>query len=93
MKDIPLTEERIKESNDVIAVNMIILAQAYQNDLEEYQLAADTYEDYLKRFPSRLLEGDVYLNLYFCYTKLGLKDKAAYYKDLLNSELRKHPCR
>lgn len=63
---------------------MIILAQAYQNDLEEYQLAADTYEDYLKRFPSRLLEGDVYLNLYFCYTKLGLKDKAAYYKDLLN---------
>ena len=84
MKDIPLTEERVKESNDVIAVNMIILAQAYQNDLEEYQLAADTYEDYLKRFPSRLLEGDVYLNLYFCYTKLGLKDKAAYYKDLLN---------
>ncbi|MBK8520242.1 MAG: tetratricopeptide repeat protein [Chitinophagaceae bacterium] len=85
MKDIPLTEERIKESNDVIAVNMIILAQAYQNDLEEYQLAADTYEAYLKRFPNRLLEGDVYLNLYFCYTKLGLKDKAAYYKDLLNS--------
>jgi len=84
MKDLPLTEERLNESNETIAVNMIILAQAYQNDLEEYQLAADTYEDYLKRFPNRLLEGDVYLNLYFCYTKLGLKDKAAYYKDLLN---------
>lgn len=84
MKDIPLTEERVKESNETIAVNMIILAQAYQNDLEEYQLAADTYEDYLKRFPNRLLEGEVYLNLYFCYTKLGLKDKAAYYKNLLN---------
>jgi len=84
MKDLPLTEERLKESNETIAVNMIILAQAYQNDLEEYQLAADTYEDYLKRFPNRLLEGDVYLNLYFCYTKLGLKDKAAYYKNLLN---------
>ena len=84
MKDLPLTEERVKESNDIIAVNMIILAQAYQNDLEEYQLAANTYEDYLKRFPNRLLDGDVYLNLYFCYTKLGLKDKAAYYKDLLN---------
>ena len=84
LKDLPLSEEKVKESNDVIAVNMIILAQAYQNDLEEYQLAADTYEDYLKRFPNRLLDGDVYLNLYFCYTKLGLKDKAAYYKDLLN---------
>jgi tetratricopeptide (TPR) repeat protein len=61
-----------------------VLALAYQNDLEEYQLAADTYEAYLKRFPNRLLDGEVYLNLYFCYTKLGLKDKAAYYKDLLN---------
>ena len=84
MKDLPLTEEKIKESNETIAVNMIILAQAYQNDLEEYQLAADTYEDYLKRFPNRLLDGEVYLNLYFCYTKLGMKDKASYYKDLLN---------
>jgi tetratricopeptide (TPR) repeat protein len=84
MKDVPLTEEKLNASNSSIAENMIVLAQAYQNDLEEYQLAADTYEAYLKRFPNRLLDGEVYLNLYFCYTKLGLKDKAAYYKDLLN---------
>lgn len=84
MKDVPLTDEKLKASNDAIAENMIVLARAYQDDLEEYQLAADTYEAYLKRFPSRLLEGEVYLNLYFCYTKLGLQDKAAYYKNLLN---------
>ena len=84
MKDVPLTEEKLNASNDAIAENMIVLAKAYQNDLEEYQLAADTYEGYLKRFPNRLLDGEVYLNLYFCYTKLGLKDKAAHYKDLLN---------
>ena len=86
LKDIPLTEEKMNASNDIIAVNMIILASAYQNDLEEYQLAADTYEDYLKRFPNRLLDGEVYLNLYFCYTKLGLTDKAAFYKNLLNNK-------
>jgi len=85
LKDIPLTEEKVNASNDAIAENMIVLAKAFQNDLEEYQMAADTYEDYLKRFPNRLLDGEVYLNLYFCYTKLGLKDKAAHYKDLLNS--------
>ncbi len=89
MKDIPLTEEKVKVSNDAIAENMIILAKAYQDDLEEYQIAADTYEEYLKRFPNRLLDGEVYLNLYFCYTKLGLKDKAAHYKDLLNSNFAK----
>ena len=86
MKDLPLTEEKIIASNETIAVNMIDLAKAYQNDLEEYQLAADTYEDYLKRFPNRLLDGEVYLNLYFCYTKLGDKNKANQYKNLLNSK-------
>ena len=86
MNDLPLTEEKVNTSNDIIAVNMIILANAYQNDLEEYQLAADTYEDYLKRFPTRLLDGEVYLNLYFCYTKLGNTQMANHYKNLLNSK-------
>ncbi len=86
MNAIPVTEEKLNASNDIIAVNMIILAQGYQNDLEEYQLAADTYEAYLVRFPDRLLDGEVYLNLYFCYTKLGDPVKAAYYKGLLDSK-------
>lgn len=86
MQDLPMTEEKMNNSNEAIATNMIGLAQAYQNDLEEYQLAADTYEAYLKRFPNRLLDGEVYLNLYFCYTKLGNKNLADYYKGLLNSK-------
>ena len=91
MMDLPITEEKLAESNSTIAENMIILASTYQNELEEYQLAADTYEEYLKRFPARLLDGEVYLNLYFCYTKLGDKNKAAYYKDLLNSNFASSP--
>ena len=86
MKDLPLTEEKLGASNEIVAVNMFDLAKAYQEDLEEYQLAADTYEAYLKRFPARLLDGEVYLNLYFCYTKLGDKNKAAHYKDMLSSQ-------
>lgn len=86
MKDLPLTDEKMTESNETIAVNMFELAKAYQEDLEEYQLAADTYEAYLKRFPARLMDGEVYLNLYFCYTKLGDKNKAAQYKDMLNGQ-------
>lgn len=86
MGNLPLTEEKVSESNETIAANMIILAQAYQNELEEYRLAADTYENYLVRFPAHLLDGEVYLNLHFCYTKLGDKAKADYYKNLLNSK-------
>ncbi|HRI25138.1 MAG TPA: hypothetical protein PLZ45_10700 [Ferruginibacter sp.] len=86
MKDIPLTDEKMAASNETVADNMVALARAYQDDLEEYQLAADTYEAYLKRFPDRLLDGQVYLGLYFCYTKLNNKAKADYYKNLLNGK-------
>ncbi len=86
MKDIPVTPEKMAASNETIADNMVELAKTYQNELEEYRLAADTYEDYLKRFPDRLLDGEIYLGLYYCYTKLEDKAKAAYYKNLLNTK-------
>ncbi|HMI79988.1 MAG TPA: tetratricopeptide repeat protein, partial [Ferruginibacter sp.] len=81
---VPLTEEKLSASNEIIATNMLELAKLYQNELEEYGLAAATYEDYLTRFPSRLQDGEVYLSLYYCYTKLGNKEKADYYKGLLD---------
>ena len=86
LNNLPLNAEKVNESNETIATNMIMLAKTYQNDLEEYQLAADTYEDYLKRFPDRLLDGEVYLNLHFCYTKLGNTQLANHYKILLNNK-------
>ncbi len=86
MKDIPLSPEKMTASNETIADNMVELAKTYQNELEEYRLAANTYEDYLKRFPDRLLDGEIYLGLYYCYTKLEDKTKADYYKNLLNSK-------
>ena len=93
MKDIPLTAERITQSNEIIATNMVELAKAYQNELEEYRLAADTYEEYLERFPDRLLDGEIYLGLYYCYTKLEDKAKAAHYKNLLNNKFPNLPGR
>lgn len=91
IKNVPLTEEKMNASNDILASNLLELAKAYQNDLEEYQMAADTYEDYLRRFPTRLADGEVYLGLYFCYSKLGNSAKADYYKGLLNSKFASSP--
>jgi outer membrane protein assembly factor BamD (BamD/ComL family) len=81
---VPLTEEKLNASNEVIATNLLELAKLYQNELEEYALAAATYEDYLTRFPNRLQDGEVYLGLYFCYTKLGNNERAEYYKGLVS---------
>ena len=86
MQHLPLTEEKLAASNETIAGSLLALGKVYQNELEEYGLAADTYEDYLHRFPTRLKDGEVYLDLYYCYTKLGNKSKADYYKNLLNTK-------
>ena len=86
MGHLPLTKEKIAASNEIIANSLISLAKVYKDELDEYELAAATYENYLKRFPDRLLDGEVYLSLYYCYTKLGDKAKADYYKNLLNSK-------
>jgi tetratricopeptide (TPR) repeat protein len=86
MNDLPLTEEKLTASNETIASNMFDLGKLYVNELEEFQLAINTFEEYLKRFPTRLLDGEVYLGLYYCYTKLNNNAKADYYKNLLNSQ-------
>jgi tetratricopeptide (TPR) repeat protein len=85
MSNLPMSAEQLDSSNMSIARSLITLAKLFQNDLEDYREAANTYEKYLERFPDRLLDGEVYLGLYFCYTKLGNTAKADYYKNLLTS--------
>lgn len=83
MMNLPLNPEKMDSSNNSIARSLITLAKLFQNDLEDYEEAIVTYEEYLRRFPNRLEEGDVYLGLYFCYSKMGNTTKADYYKNLL----------
>lgn len=86
MGDLPLTPEKIDSSNERIAVALISLAKVFEYDLEDYQQAIFTYELYLQRFPNRLDGGSVYLGLYHCYIKLGDKNKAEYYKKMIDKE-------
>ena len=83
--NIPNTPEKIDTSNSLIATSMLALAKLYQSNLEDYEQAILTYEEYLQRFPTKP-DGEVYMGLYFCYNKLGNTAKAAYYKNLLNTK-------
>lgn len=85
MEGLPLTPGKLDSSNKKMAINMLELAQLFQNDLQEYQLAIDAYEDYLDRFPGGAGEAEAYLGLYFSYSKLGNTAKASYYKNLLTT--------
>jgi tetratricopeptide (TPR) repeat protein len=86
LANVPLTPEQLDSSNNNIATAMISLAKLLQYDLRDYEQAISTYDSYLQRFPARLLEGEVYLGLYYCYTKLGNISKAANYKSLLTTQ-------
>lgn len=85
MQQLPLTAAMLDSSNAAIATSLLALAKLYQSELEDYEEAIKTYEDYLKRFPDKA-NGDVYLGLYYCYNKLGNKERADYYKNLLNTK-------
>jgi tetratricopeptide (TPR) repeat protein len=84
-KNLPLTPEKLAASNALLSENLYALAKLYQQQLEDYEQAIVTYDVYLDRYPDSLHDGDVYLNLFFCYNKLGNTSKAAYYKKLLTS--------
>jgi tetratricopeptide (TPR) repeat protein len=86
MLGLPLTPEKLDTSNQQIAINMLELAKVFQNDLQEYQLAINAYDDYLDRFPGDKNEAEAYLGLYFSYNKLGNTAKANYYKNLLTTK-------
>jgi hypothetical protein len=86
MEGLPLTPGKLDSSNKRIAVNMLELAKVFQNDLQEYQLAIDAYNNYLDRFPGDINEPEAYLGLYFSYSKLGNTAKASYYKNLLTTK-------
>ena len=91
MDGLPLTPEKLDSSNKIIALNMLELAKLFQNELQEYQMAINAYDNYLNRFAGAAEEPEAYLGLYFCYSKLGNTAKANYYKNLLTSKFAASP--
>lgn len=84
-ENIPSTPEKLAHSNQKIIRALIDLAQLFELELFDYPQAISTYEIYLERFPDSLAEGEIFLGLYHCYTKLNNVVKAAYYKHLIDS--------
>jgi outer membrane protein assembly factor BamD (BamD/ComL family) len=73
----------MKVSNEVILSSLVVLGNAYVNDLEDYASAIQTYEAVRSRFPEYLGMSEVLLNLYYSYIKTGNTAKANEIKNLL----------
>lgn len=83
MSNLPLTPEQLETSNQKLAAAIYELGKLFQQELKDYSEAINTYNTSLQRFPDSLYEGEIYFNLSYCYSKLGINDKAAYYKNLV----------
>ena len=83
LANVPTTKDKLTASNTKVAKSLFQLGKDYQNLLEDYNAAVASYEKSLQRFPDSLYAGELYLNLSYCYRKLGDVAKADYYKNLL----------
>ena len=89
LANVPLTKEKIEISNAKVSKSLFELGKDYQSLLEDYHAAIGTYDSSLKRFPDSLYAGEIYLNLSYCYRKIGDIAKADYYKSLLLNKFNK----
>jgi len=83
LKNIPLTKERMDSSNHKIALALFNNGEVFQNKLEEYPSAIESYEELFKRFPQNRFGDQALFNLVYCYIKAGNQHKADSAKNLL----------
>lgn len=89
LANVPLTKPLMDTSNSKVAISLFQLGKNYQTLLEDYDAAIETYLKSLKRFPDSLHQGEIYLNLSYCYRKIGNIAQADYYKNILLNKFSK----
>ncbi len=87
IKNLPLTEPLLKQSEQRIAEAYYDIANFYKEELKDEDIAIKTYEELLKRIPESSYNLPVYYNLYRLYEPIN-KERSNNYKNLI---LSKHP--
>lgn len=83
MKNIPLTDDQMKESNDSLIEAYYNVGFMYKEYIKNYRRSEDDYEEMLTRFPDNKYKLPVYYDLYRMYTQTGNTERAEYYKNIL----------
>jgi outer membrane protein assembly factor BamD (BamD/ComL family) len=83
---LPLTQEKMSESNDSIQTAQFELAMIYIKELEDCSSGTQSLEDLRSRFPEHSKMEEILFNLYYCFHKHGENEKAAAIKKLMESK-------
>ncbi len=82
---LPLTDSLMALSHDRILESLFNAGKFFKSEFSNYKLAAEAFEDLLKRYPSNVYQLSVYFDLYDLYELLGDHEKASYYRNLIIS--------
>ncbi len=84
MDSLPLTNEKLQQSNKLISTSLLSIAMGFQYQLNDFSAAIDTYEMLSKRFSESSILEEVWFQLNYCYKKNNELKKADSVKQLLN---------
>jgi len=80
---LPLTDSMMRASNRMIEESLYAAGYIYNNDFEEFALAAEQYESLIRRFPQSEYLVPAYYYLYQLYSKLNRSAETERYRNLL----------
>ncbi|MGN6293501.1 MAG: tetratricopeptide repeat protein [Chitinophagaceae bacterium] len=83
---IPLTPEKLQQSNDSIRTAMFNIGNTFIQELEDCAHGTPVLEELRTRFPQSPRMDEILFNLYFCYNKQGETEKAAAIKKQMGQQ-------
>ena len=89
LQDIPLTKEKIVESDSLILESLFSVGEIYSDILNDYASAISVYEDIIERYPENKYLLYIYYSCYNSAYKLGNHPKVELYKSRIVSQFPK----
>ena len=83
---IPYGDEAKAGVNDRLEMALFELGKAYRDKIQNYEKAAKTHEELLRRFPNFEQKLDVYYYLYLSYLDLNNQSKSDFYKNKIMND-------
>lgn len=83
MTNLPLTEERMKRSHEMIVKALYNAAFIYRDGLKDIPKSNETFESLVQRYPDHKLALQSYFILYQSFSELKNTEKANYYKNII----------
>jgi tetratricopeptide (TPR) repeat protein len=86
LQDLPLTEEKMAESNMIIEEALYNIGYIYKDGLKDNEKSIESFEELIEKFPEHEHRLQVYYQLFKNWEEVPDEERASYYKNLIVKE-------